>query len=263
MSDFIDTNRSHWNAVTPGHLTSEFYDVDSFKAGRDTIDAVEEELVGDVTDRTLLHLQCHFGLDTMSWARRGAIATGVDFSRVAIEAATDLASTLNLNTRFRVGDVLDLDLAEQFDIVFSSHGVLGWLPELRSWGETVARHLKPHGRFVLVDSHPVLWTFDDERTDGKMRLRYDYFSKEPLEFVEAGSYADPAAPVTRTLEWSHPLQEVLGSLIEAGLTITGFHEYDHLAWQALPHMVQDGEGWWRLPSDSPAFPLMFAVTATR
>jgi len=262
MSDFIDTNRSHWNAVTPGHLTSEFYDVDSFKAGRDTIDAVEEELVGDVADRTLLHLQCHFGLDTMSWTRRGAVATGVDFSEVAIQAATDLASTLSLNTRFKVGDVLDLRLEEEFDIVFTSHGVLGWLPDLRPWGETVARHLKPHGRFVLVDSHPVLWTFDDERTDGKMSLRYDYFSREAMAFEETGSYANPDGPVTNTLERIHPLQEVLGSLIEAGLTITGFHEYDHLAWQALPHMVQDGEGWWRLPPDSPAFPLMFAVTAT-
>ena len=263
MSDFIEINRRHWDAVAPGHLTSEFYDVDSFKAGRDTIDAVEEELVGDVTGRSLLHLQCHFGLDTMSWTRRGAIATGVDFSEVAIDAATSLASDLNLNTRFKVGNVLDLNLAEQFDVVFTSHGVLVWLPDLQPWAETIARHLKAEGKFVLVDSHPVLWTFDDERTDGKMRLRYDYFSNKPLEFVEAGSYADPDAPVTKTIEWSHPLQEVLGSLIEAGLTITEFREYDHLSWQAFPHMVQDGDGSWRLPSDSPAFPLMFSVTASR
>jgi SAM-dependent methyltransferase len=263
MTDFIATNRKHWDAVTPGHITSGFYDVESFKAGRDTIDTVESELVGDVAGMDLLHLQCHFGLDTMSWTRRGAIATGVDFSQVAIEAAKFLATSLNLDTRFKVGDVLGLDLNEQFDVVFSSHGVLGWLSELQSWGKTIANHLKPGGKFVLVDGHPVLWTFDDERTDGEMRLRYDYFSREALAFEETGSYADPNGPVTNTLERLHPIEDVLGALISAGLTITGFREYDQIAWQAMPHMVQDQNGWWRLPPDTPRIPLMFSVTATR
>jgi SAM-dependent methyltransferase len=262
MTDFIATNRTHWNAVTPGHVTSDFYDVESFKAGRDTIDPVEAELVGDVSGRTLLHLQCHFGLDTMSWTRRGAIATGIDFSEAAIATAASLAADLNLNSKFKVGNILEADLVEQFDIVFTSHGVLGWLPELRSWGETVARHLKPGGKFVLVDSHPVLWTFDDERDDGEMRLRYDYFSREALTFEEAGSYANPDGPVTRILERIHPAEDVLGGLINAGLIITGFREYDHVAWQALPHMDQDEDGWWRLPAGTPRVPLMFSVTAT-
>ncbi len=263
MTDFIATNRKHWDAVTPGHVASEFYDVESFKQGRDTIDPVEAELVGDVSGRTLLHLQCHFGMDTMSWTRRGAVATGVDFSEVAIEAAKSLAASLNLDTRFKVGDVLGLDLNEQFDVVFSSHGVLGWLPELRSWGQTIANHLKPGGRFVLIDGHPVLWIFDDERTDGEMRLRYDYFSREALAFEETGSYADPDGPATNTLERLHPIEDVLGALMFAGLTITGFREYDQIAWQAMPHMEQDGDGWWRLPAGIPRIPLMFSVGATR
>ena len=262
MTDFIATNRSHWNAITPGHVASDFYDVESFKSGRDTIDPLAAELVGDVTGRTLLHLQCHFGQDTMSWTRRGAIATGIDFSDVAIAAASSLASDLNLNSRFKVGNVLDLDLNETFDIVFTSHGVLGWLPELRSWGETIAGHLKPGGKFVLVEGHPVLWAFDDERTDGEMRLRYDYFSREALSFEEAGSYANPDGPATRTVERIHPIEDVLGALINAGLTVTEFREFDHLAWQALPHMVQSGDEWWRLPAESPRIPLMFSVTAT-
>ncbi|MDF1594583.1 MAG: class I SAM-dependent methyltransferase [Acidimicrobiia bacterium] len=263
MSNFVSVNRRHWDAVTPGHVASDFYDVESFKAGRDTIDDVESGLVGGVVGMNLLHLQCHFGLDTMSWTRRGAIATGVDFSEVAISAATGLAFDLKLNTRFRVGNVLALDLGEEFDIVFSSHGVLGWLPELRSWARTVAKHLKPHGRFVLVDGHPVLWMFDDERSDGAMRLRYDYFSREALAFEETGSYADPHGPMTNTLERLHPIEDVLGALVTAGLTITGFREYDQIAWQAMPHMVQDQNGWWRLPADTPRIPLMFSVTATR
>lgn len=262
MTDFISINRTHWDVVTPGHVDSDFYDVESFKAGRDTIDSVEADLVGDVGGRSLLHLQCHFGLDTMSWTRRGASATGVDFSEVAIAAASSLATDLNLNTRFRVGNVLDLNLGEEFDLVFTSHGVLGWLPELRAWGETVARHLKPGGRLVLVDSHPVLWVFDDERIDGEMRIRYDYFSREALTFEETGSYANPDGPVTRTIERLHPMEDVLEALISAGLTITGFREYDHVGWQALPHMERDDDGWWRLPAGTPRIPLMFSVTAT-
>ena len=263
MADFIETNRRHWDSVTPGHLASEFYDIEGFRAGRDTIDDVESSLVGDVTGKLLLHLQCHFGLDTMSWTRRGAIATGVDFSMVAIVAARELAASLDLDTQFEVGNVLDLDLGRHFEIVFSSHGVLGWLPELKSWGETVSRHVRPGGKVVVVDSHPVLQAFDDERTDGTMRLRYDYFARDALEFEEEGSYADPSAPVTKTIERIHTISDILGGLIDAGLTVEHFHEYDRVAWQAMPHMVEDQAGWWRLPPGQPRIPLMFSVVATR
>ena len=263
MTDFIETNRRHWDSVTPGHLTSEFYDLESFRAGRDTIDDVESALVGNVSGKQLLHLQCHFGLDTMSWTRRGAIATGVDFSEVAIQAARELAASLNLDTQFEVGDVLDLELGRQFEIVFTSHGILGWLPELKSWGETIARHLQPGGKVVVVDSHPVLQAFDDERTDGAMRLRYDYFARDALAFEEEGSYADPSAPCTRTVERIHPIPDILGGLVNAGLTIERFEEYDRVAWQAMPHMIEDDSGWWRLPPDQPGIPLMFSVVATK
>lgn len=263
MTDFIETNRQHWNTVTPFHVESEFYDVEAFKRGRDTIDSVESELVGEVEGKTLLHLQCHFGLDTMSWSRRGATATGVDFSEAAIAEARRLAETLNLNSRFKVGNVLGLDLDEEFDLVFTSHGVLGWLPQLDSWGETIARHLRPGGRFVVVDAHPVLMLYDEQRTDGEMVRGYDYFARAALEFEEAESYAHPDVPVTRTIYRIHPLEDILGALLSAGLRITGFREYDFVAWQALPHMVRDEAGWWRLPEGDLRIPLMFSATATK
>jgi SAM-dependent methyltransferase len=261
----VAVNRAHWEAVTPGHVASAFYDVPSFLAGRDTIDDLEEAAVGPVAGKTLLHLQCHFGLDTISWARRGAIVTGVDFALPAVETARRLAAETGVTARFVHSDVYRLPdvLDGEFDVVFASHGVLGWLPDLRPWGEVVARFLAPGGRFALVDSHPVLWMFDDEREDGEMRLRYPYFSGEPLEWEGEGSYADPGAPRTRVVEYAHPLEEVLGSLIDAGLRIEAFREYDRLAWKALPHMVQSDDGWWRLPPDAVSVPLMFSVRATR
>jgi SAM-dependent methyltransferase len=263
MNDAVEANRVHWDAVTPGHVTSDFYDLASFKAGRDTIDDVEAELVGDVAGLSLLHLQCHFGMDTMSWTRRGARATGIDFSTVAIEHAQNLAAELGLDTRFVVADVLTADLDETFDVVFTSHGVLGWLPELTGWGRTVARHLAPDGRFLLIESHPFLWMFDDERTDDAMALRYDYFSSTAVEFTETGSYANSNGPTTRVINRLHRVDEILGALVDAGLTITAVREYDRMAWQALPHMVRGDDGWWRLPPGDVRIPLMLAVTATR
>jgi len=263
MDDAVTANREFWDTVTPGHVASEFYDVASFRTGRDTIDDVAARLVGDMAGRTLLHLQCHFGLDTMSWSRRGARATGLDFSEVAIHAAQRLAAELDLDTRFVVGQILDADLGEEFDIVFTSHGVLGWLPELESWGQTVARHLAQGGHFVLVEHHPVLMTFDDERTDGEMRLAYDYFSSQRLEWTEAGTYADAGAPEMTTIERLHRLDEIVGALIGAGLTITALEEYDKVAWQALPHLVQTDDGWWRQPDGDIRVPLMIGITATK
>jgi SAM-dependent methyltransferase len=202
-------------------------------------------------------------MDTMSWSRRGARATGIDFSSVAVEHARTLAGELGLDTQFVVADVLTADLGETFDVVVTSHGVLGWLPELTGWGRTIARHLAAGGRFVLIDSHPFLWMYDDERTDGAMRLRYDYFSSTAIEFTEDGSYADPHGPTTRTVERLHRVAEILRALIDAGLTITSVHEYDRMAWQALPHMIRGDDGWWRLPAGDLRIPLMLGVTASR
>ena len=171
---YVRANRDLWNAVTPHHVTSRFYDVEGFKAGRARrrtgLDELEVALVGDVRGKTLLHLQCHFGIDTICWAQRGATVTGVDFASEAIQAARRLAAEMGVPATFVESDVYDLpaNLQGRFDVVFTSHGVLGWLPDLERWGQVIARFLAPGGRFHLIEAHPFAWIFDDLRTDAEL-----------------------------------------------------------------------------------------------
>ena len=178
-----ESNRDLWDRWTPYHLRSAFYDVAGFKAGRDPLDHLVLETLGDVQGQSLLHLQCHFGLDSLALVRRGAKVTGVDFSGVSIAAARELARELNLDACFVESDVYHLpsNLRGEFDIVFASHGVLCWLPYLAAWARVVAHFLKPGGRFCLVDGHPFAMIFDEHRTDGVLTLREPYFfAGEPL-----------------------------------------------------------------------------------
>lgn len=268
--DLVRANRDLWDGWTELHVPSEFYDVEGFKAGRDTLDAVELEGVGDVKGTSLLHLQCHFGLDTLSWARRGARVTGVDFSEKAVAHARRLAHELGIEARFIQADVTDTDAllgrlgGERFDVVFTSHGTISWLPDLRPWARTVAGALKPGGTFFIADSHPFTWIFDDEITEPGLRFRYKYFGREALRWEEKGSYAVPDADFEGvSYSWQHTFEEIIGSLVEAGLRITSLREYPYLAWRWFPWMVKHGDGCYRLPEDMPQIPLMFSLTASK
>ena len=176
MDERLQTNRAHWNECTPIHAASDFYDVAGFKAGRITLKDLERREVGDVSGKTLLHVQCHFGLDTMSWSRLGARATGVDFSDAAIDLARSLNDELGLDARFICANVYDLPkvLHEQFDVVFASYGVLIWLPDLAEWARVVSNHLKPGGVFYVVEFHPLFGLFEPQES-GDWRPRYRYF----------------------------------------------------------------------------------------
>jgi len=267
MDEHLEANRRHWDELVPIHLKSKFYKVQRFKAGRSTLDDIERAGLGDVSGRSLLHLQCHFGLDTLSWARLGARATGVDFSGAAIAAARSLAREVGITADFVHSDIYDLpaNLDGRFDIVFSSHGVLPWLPDLGRWAEVVAHFLEPGGVFYLVESHPTAQMFDDEIETPELRVRYPYFHEGPMRFEDEGSYADHAAAVRNrtTYEWTHPLAEVLNSLIAAGLRIERFEEYPASSWRLMRHMVQGDDGWWRLPAGLVGIPLMFSLRAVR
>lgn len=267
-------NRDLWDGWTELHVGSDFYDVEGFKAGRDTLDEVELQAVldhaGDVRGRSLLHLQCHFGLDSLSWARRGARVTGVDFSEKATAHARRLARELGLEARFVCADVTDTaavltQLAgEQFDVVFTSHGVLTWLPDLRPWARTVAGALRPGGTFAIADSHPFTWMFDDEATEPGLSFRYEYFSREALRFEEKGSYAVPDADFEGiSYSWQHTFAELISALADAGITVVSLREYPYLFWKWFPWMVEDQAGRYRLPSGMPRIPLMFSLTATK
>jgi SAM-dependent methyltransferase len=220
-----------------------------------------------VSGKSLLHLQCHFGLDTMSWARLGAKATGVDFSQEAVATARSLAGELGIAADFVRSNVYDLpkNLDGRFDVVFTSHGVLPWLPDLGRWAEVVAHFLKPGGVFYIVESHPFAQMFDDGIETPELRIRYPYFRREPMRFEDDGSYADPKTVVRNktTYEWMHPLGEIVNSLLAVGLRIESFREYPFCAWKMLPFMVRDEDGWWRLPDGREDVPLMFSLRAVK
>ena len=176
--DYIAINRALWDQKTEHHFNSEFYDVEGFLQGRSSLNDIELELLGSVSGKTVLHLQCHFGQDTLSLARLGAHVTGVDLSGAAIAKARELNDTLGLGAQFICCDLYELPgiLDNQFDIVFTSYGTIGWLPDINRWAQVVAKYLKPGGQFVFVDFHPVVWMFSNDFS----RVQYAYFNGGPI-----------------------------------------------------------------------------------
>ncbi|MHB8733345.1 MAG: class I SAM-dependent methyltransferase [bacterium] len=269
MERYLRSNQALWDLWARHHVASPMYDLEGFKAGRragrEALDALEVRLVGDVAGRSLLHLQCHFGLDTLAWARRGAAVTGVDFSGEAIAAARALSEELHIPATFIQADVYDLPerLDGEFDIVFASHGVLCWLPDLDRWARVAARLLRPGGRFCLIEGHPFPLVFDDETPGRELRIAFPYFhAADPVRAERRGSYAAPDGQFDSvTYEWAHPLSDVIGAMLRAGLRITSFDEYPYVGWPMFPWMEARPDGTWRWPGDAPSPPLMYSLTA--
>jgi SAM-dependent methyltransferase len=221
-------------------------------------------------DQRLLHLQCHFGIDTLSFARLGARVTGVDFSPAAIDLASRLAVELGFpEARFVRSTIHDLPdvLDEEFDLVYTSRGVLGWLPDIRRWAAVVARFVRPGGRFYITEIHPVAQAFENEGVaPGELRLRYPYWEhREPLSFPVQGSYADPTADVKTPTEhgWDHGLGEIVTALIDAGLEIRALREFPFVDWQ-LDFLSEADDGTWRLPPGVEGeLPLFFSLLAVK
>ncbi|HRW36796.1 MAG: methyltransferase domain-containing protein [Acidimicrobiales bacterium] len=264
MADWRELNRAWWDERTPLHVASELYDVEGFKAGRQTVEPFEQRLAGDVAGLRLAHLQCHFGLDTMGWARLGASVVGLDFSQPAVDAARALATELDLDARFVCADVYDAVEAlggEVFDLVYTGLGAINWLPDLARWADVVAALVRPGGRLLLSEFHPFSHVFADaDRT-----VAYDYFSDEPLVWDDEGSYAADGAATAHneTVEHQHTMGEILTVLLERGLRITAFEEHDHTLFARWPDLVRREDGTFRLPEGSPRLPLMFALVAER
>ncbi|MBM3933723.1 MAG: class I SAM-dependent methyltransferase [SAR202 cluster bacterium] len=264
----FELNRRNWNERTAIHLKSPFYDVAGFKAGRNTLMPIELAELGNIVGTPILHLQCHFGLDTLSLQQMGAHATGVDFSDAAIEAARALAEETGLNARFIHSNVYDLPKVHnaRYPLVFTSYGVLCWLPDLTLWAQVIAHFLTPGGTFYMVDGHPFGGMFDDSRQDGELVARYPYFHDPAGSFEPGGfpSYTKDAEIVhSGDHEWSHSIGDVLNSLIGAGLRIEFLHEFNVSAYQRLPQMVKGDDGWWRLPEGRLQIPCLYSVKATK
>lgn len=268
MDRYKESNRLLWNEMTPIHARSDFYGLDAFKAGKSSLKAVELGEVGEVAGKTLLHLQCHFGMDMLSWARLGARVTGVDISDDAIALAWKLSEELGIPARFIRSDLYHLpeELDEKFDVVFTSYGVLPWLSDLGRWAQVIAGFLAPGGVFHLVEFHPLTSVFHDAIDSPELVQVRSYFHEDqPVRWEPEGTYADRSASVTGpSYEWTHGLADVVNSLIQSGLQIRHLREYPYSSYPIVPSMKQDAEGRWRLTGPNrDKLPLMFSLAATR
>ncbi len=269
MDDYTRTNQAWWNEAAQVHAQGEGYQLKEFKNGMNKLHPLERAEVGNVEGKRLLHLQCHFGMDTLSWARLGARVTGVDYAEEAIAIARSLSQELAVDATFVCSDLYHLpetlDAAGAFDIVYSSYGAICWLPDLQPWGAIIARYLKPGGFFYIAEGHPFMWVMDEKSP--AFRLGYPYFSKEPVKDEIPGTYAEKDARLehTTTYSWNHPLGEIFTSLISSGLTIDFFHEHPFCAWECLPEMEEGEDHFWRFtdPGKREMLPLMFSLKATK
>jgi ubiquinone/menaquinone biosynthesis C-methylase UbiE len=259
---YFDANRTLWDEKTKVHKDSEFYALEKFRKGQTSLQQIELKELGNVKGRSLLHLQCHFGMDSLSWAREGAIVTGVDFSEEAVITARELAVEEGSDAEFICCNVYDLKeyLDKKFDIVFTSYGTIGWLPDLDKWAELVAYYLKPGGTFYMVDFHPIVWMFNSDFS----RVKYPYHNAAVIEEESIGTYTDCNAPIHATeYGWNHSLSEIINSLIRYGLQIEFLNEFPYSSFNVFNDMVQGDDGLWRLRDQYEMFPLMYSIRAKR
>jgi SAM-dependent methyltransferase len=269
-AEAIRDNNALWDEWTRIHETSAFYDLEGFKRGGVRLRPYELDEIGPVDGLELLHLQCHFGIDTLSWARLGARVTGVDFSLAGVELARSVAAEIGIDgARFVHSDLYDLPtvLDGTFDLVYTSRGVLGWLPDVRRWAEVIAHFVRPGGRFYITEIHPVAQVFEDDDIEpGELRLRYPYWQHvKPLSFPVIGSYAEPTAEVGVHTEhgWNHGLGEIVTALVDAGLRIDSLREFPFVDWP-VEFLVEAPDGTYRLPAGTPGeLPLFFSILATK
>ncbi|WGI26404.1 class I SAM-dependent methyltransferase [Halomonas alkaliantarctica] len=254
--DYLSINKDTWNKRTKVHVESAFYDVASFKNGKCSLNTIELKQVGDVQGKSLLHLQCHFGQDTLSWARLGAKVTGVDLSADAIEQANLLKQSLGLKADFIESDVVQFGRknTQQFDIVFTSYGVLCWLSNLTDWAHTISSSLKVGGEFHLVEFH----AFND------LLLGYSYFPSNEPDIEEEGTYTENCDGASSTVvTWSHSISEVVSALIGAGLTIELFSEYPYSPYNCFDGLELVPNLGYQMLHKGKQVPLLYSIKARK
>lgn len=260
--NYIEINRQSWNNRTDTHLKSEFYDLDGFLNGKTSLNDIELNLLGDVKGKTILHLQCHFGQDSISLSRLGAEVTGIDLSDQAIQSAKRIARDTNSDANFICCDIYDLPnhLDKQFDIVFTSYGTIGWLPDLDKWAKIVSKFLKPNGQFVFVEFHPVVWMFDDNFE----KIGYRYFNSGAIVETESGTYADKAADITQEyVMWNHGLSEVINNLIKNGLEINSLDEFDYSPYDCFNKTFEFEPKKYRIEHLANKIPMVYSISAKK
>jgi len=261
QNNYLEVNKHSWNNRVDAHVNSEFYNMEGFLKGETSLKNIELDLLGDIRGLKVLHLQCHFGQDTISLSRMGADVTGIDLSDKAIDKAREIATQLNVNTKFICCDIFELPklLDEKFDIVFTSYGTIGWLPDMNKWADIVARYKKPEGKFVFVEFHPAVWMYDDDFKG----INYNYFNTGPIVEVETGTYADKSADISQKyVMWNHGMSEVVNSLISSGLKIERMEEYNYSPYPCFKHTVKADKDKYYIESFGDKFPMVYAIVAS-
>jgi SAM-dependent methyltransferase len=261
-TNYFEVNKATWNKKVSIHAQSEMYDMAAFKAGKSSLMSYELNALGDVKGKSLLHLQCHFGQDTLSWSRMGAKCVGVDLSDEGIKLARQLNKELMLNVEFVCCNVIDTSkhVSKTFDIVFTSYGTIGWLPDLKPWARMIAERLNPGGTFYMIEFHPILWMFD--YIDGKPEMKYHYNQDEVIYEEYEGTYADNSSKmVSKEYGWNHGLSEVVNALIEAGLHIEYLNEYDESPYDVFPDLVKLENSMYKMKNQ--LFPMLFEIKASK
>jgi 2-polyprenyl-3-methyl-5-hydroxy-6-metoxy-1,4-benzoquinol methylase len=260
--NYIEINRQSWNNRTDIHLRSEFYGLDGFLKGKTSLNDIELNLLGNLQGKNILHLQCHFGQDSISLSRLGAEVTGIDLSDRAIQHAKQIAKDTGSTANFICCDIYDLPnhSEKQFDIVFTSYGTIGWLPDLDKWAKIVAQFLKPGGQFVFVEFHPVIWMFDDNFE----KIGYRYFNSGAIVETENGTYADRTADISQEyVMWNHGLSEVINSLIKNGLEIKAFDEFDYSPYNCFNRTIEFEPKKYRIEHLDNKIPMVYSIVAKK
>lgn len=260
--DYLKTNQKLWDDKTKVHLNSKFYNVESFKNGKSSLNPIELKLLGNIANKNILHLQCHFGLDSMSLSRLEANVIGVDLSTIAIEEANKLKNQLNLDTQFIQSDVYSLSekLNSKFDIIYTSYGVLGWLPDMKKWGKVISDFLKPGGKLILVEFHPVVWMFNS----GFTLIEYAYSSNQPIIENIKGTYTDQNAPIeNKSISWNHGLADVFQALLSHKLEIEDFQEYNYSPYNCFQNTIKIAENQYQIKGLENKIPMLYSLIAEK
>lgn len=262
MKDYSKINKKWWDDVTPIHAKSKLYNLKEFKKTKNSLYPVETKELTDVRGKKLLHLMCHFGMDTISWAHKGAEVTGVDLSEESIRLAERLSKETKVPARFICSDIYNLDktLDEKFDIVFTSYGVLCWVSKIKKWAKLINHFLKEGGIFYIVELHPFTNILSHD-----FKLFYKYFDKGPYLDDSSGTYTDWNSDVAGyTYEWSYTIGDVVNSLINEGLKIEFLHEFPFTMYDQFPGFMEvDKQGKYVLKNKKIQIPLLFSLKATK
>lgn len=260
--DYIKINKKSWDNRTEVHVKSDFYDNENFKKGKSSLNPIELDLLGDVKGSSILHLQCHFGQDTIALGRLGAQTTGIDFSEKSISNAQQLAQETNSTAKFICCNIYDLKnhLNEKFDIIYTSYGTIGWLPDIQKWADIIQHFLKPKGKFVFIEFHPFVWMFNDHFN----AIKYNYFNSGPIIETETGTYADTDSNIIQeNITWNHSISEVVQNLIDAGLSIKTLKEFDYSPYPCFKNIEEVEKNKYRIKHLDNKIPMVYALIAKK